>query len=158
METKIGKIKRRMSRIKGVCYIPVGDSEFAYDAPTAEDIAGVVVPFISDSKNEPASAKLLRYITSGLKRDAKLEATGGLGDTVKKDSAFNLARQGIKNLLESMKKANPNATMAEAGAAWLAIPGMREQLLSEGVVMGDPKEDELASAEAEEDEEDDDES
>lgn len=144
METKQGVIKRRLSRIKGVCYIPGGETPYNYVVPTMEETASVVLPFITDDKNadgevtKTASAKIHEYIVRGMKRDAKLVASGGLDSTVKKDSAFSVARNGINTMLEGMQKTNPDATIAEAAAVWFAIPGMKPQLESEGVVFGEP--------------------
>ena len=152
METKQGVIKRRMSRIKGVCYIPGGETPYEFEVPTKEETAGIVVPFLADDVDKDgkvvrsAGDKVHDYLTRGIKRDAKLEASGGLSDTVKKDSAFAIARMGIKNMLDAMQKGNKDATLKEAAEAWFAIPGMKSQLEAEGVIFGEPAEDEVAAA------------
>jgi hypothetical protein len=156
METKNGVIKRRLSRIKGVCYIPGGETPYSYEIPTKEETASIVVPFMSDDKDSTAAEKVHDAFVRACRRNAKLKASGGLDSTVKKDSAFNLARNGIKTMLEGMSKTNPNATLSEAAAVWFSIPGMREQLELEGVVFGEPPANSGSTSSASTDSEDDD--
>lgn len=142
MKQATENISRRTTRIKGLCHIPGGKIPFSFaQVESAEEIKDAVAE----------SAKLVEYVNRGLRRDAKLATTSGLGSSADTESVFSNARVAIKNIHAAMQKKNPNATLTDAGNAYLGIPGMREGLEEIGVVWGDPTDDDNEESSEEDD-------
>ena len=142
MKQSTENISRRTTRIKGLCHIPGGKIPFSFaQIETDKEIKDAV----------KETAKLIEYVNRGLRRDAKLATTSGLGSSADTESVFSNARIAIKNIHAAMLKKQPNATLTDAGNAYLGIPGMREGLEEIGVVWGDPTDEEPEEATEEDD-------